>query len=242
MKDLHCHLLYGIDDGCKTIDDSIKLLRKLVDNGTTEVVLTPHYVENSKYNCNNKKKEELFATLKNRVKKENIEVKLYLGNEVFYTNRFIELIKKKEIATINNSKYILFEFPLRNPTQKIGEVISSIIKNGYVPILAHPERYPMFQERPELAEEYLRMGVLLQGNYTSLFGKYGRKAKRVLKLLIKKGWISFLGSDAHHDIQNDKNQLERKLTRLNKDKEYIKSILETNFDKVIYNDDIAMIR
>ena len=86
------------------------------------------------------------------------------------------------------------------------------------------------------------MGVLLQGNYTSLFGKYGRGPKKLLKYYIKKGWISFLGSDAHHEFNCNEKSLVRKLNWLNRDKEYIHNLLEGNFDRVINNEDIAMIR
>jgi len=242
MKDLHCHLLYGIDDGCKTKEESVRLLKEMSKAGLKELILTPHYVENSNYVCNNKDKEKILVELKKEIKKENIDVKLYLGNEVFYTSHFIELLEKGEIQTLNGSRYLLFEFPLRNRYSGAGEVISHLISKGYIPILAHPERYEEFQEKPDLAEEYLRMGLLLQGNYTSLFGKYGRAPKKLLKYYIKKGWISFLGSDTHHDIKYNAKRLERKLHRLNKDEEYIEDILERNFDRVIKNEDIAMIR
>ena len=242
LKDLHSHLLYGIDDGCKTIEESLSLLKKMSAAGVKEIIITPHYIENSKYVFNNENKEKLFNILKNEVKFEKIDVTLYLGNEVFYTDRFVELLETGEIATLNNSKYLLFEFPMRNPHSKAGEILSNLISHGYVPILAHPERYKEFQETPDLAEEYLRMGVLLQGNYTSLFGKYGRAPKKLLKYYIKKGWISFLGSDAHHEFKCNEKSLVRKLNWLNRDKEYVHNLLEGNFDKVINNEDIAMIR
>ena len=242
MKDLHCHLLYGIDDGCKTIDESVSLIKKMSDAGIKEMIVTPHYIENSKYNCNNRQKKTLLTKLKNRLKKENIDVTLYLGNEVFYTDKFVELLKSKEIYPLNGSRYVLFEFPMHNSYHGSGSVISYLISQGYIPILAHPERYRKFQETPELAEEYLRMGVLLQGNYASLFGKYGRHAKKTLRYFIKKGWISFLGSDAHHDVKYNKKKLKRVLHRLNKNERYLQDLLEGNFDRVIQNEEIPMIR
>lgn len=242
VKDLHSHLLYGIDDGCKTIEESLSLLKKMSAAGVKDIIITPHYIENSKYVFNNESKEKLFTILKNEVKFEKIDVNLYLGNEVFYTDHFVELIESGEVQTLNNSKYLLFELPMHNHYQGASEVLSELISHGYVPILAHPERYKEFQENPDVAEEFLRMGVLLQGNYTSLFGKYGRGPKKLLKYYIKKGWISFLGSDAHHEFKFNEKSLERKLHWLNKDKDYVYNLLEGNFNKVINNEDIAMIR
>lgn len=242
MKDIHCHLLFGIDDGSKSIDESIKILKQMEDGGTTEVILTPHYIENSKYECNNKDKVERFIELQKRVKKEKINIKLYLGNEVFCTDNFIELLESGEITTLNGSKYLLFEFPMSNIQHSFDEVASKLIAKGIIPVLAHPERYRIFQEHPEVAYNYLQKGVLLQGNFTSLFGKYGPKSKKILKYYIKKGWISFLGSDTHHDYKYKAKKLEKILHRINKDKEYVHNILEGNFDKVINDEEIGLIR
>ena len=242
MKDLHCHLLYGIDDGSKSIEESMALLRKMNKAGCKEIIMTPHYIRGSKYTANNEAKEKLLTEIKKELKKEKIDMQLYLGNEVFFSSKFVELIDKKEVATLNGSRYILFEFPLRNTYHNTGEILSKIMSKGYVPILAHPERYELFQNNPDLVEEYLRMGLLMQGNYTSLLGKYGRKPKKLLKYYIKKGWISFLGSDTHHEFKYKMSKVEKIVKKLNKDEEYTRDLLEKNFDRVIHNQDIAMIR
>ena len=242
MKDLHNHILYGIDDGSKSIEESILLLKEMEEMGVDEVVLTPHYIEGSKYNCNNKDKEELFNTLKEQVKLENIKIKLYLGNEVFFTNNFLSLLKNNEIKTLNNSKYILFEFPMGHIYNNTLEVINKLVSNGYIPVLAHPERYPYFQKHPKMLEEYLRSGLLLQGNFTSLFGKYGRIAEKTLKIFLKNKWITFLGSDTHHDVKWNCSKLEKKLLRITKDREYVDDLMNNNFNKVINNEDIGILR
>lgn len=242
MKDLHCHALYGIDDGCETLGEAVALLKKMSDAGVKEVVLTPHFIEGSNYSCNNKQKKTLLTKLKSKLSEENIEIELYLGNEVSFTNNMMKLIDDRSIYPINDSKYILFEFPMHNSYKESGETISELLSNGYTPILAHPERHSSFQNYPDVCEEYLRMGVLIQCNIGSLYGKYGHKAKKICKYYIKKGWVSFLGSDAHHDFKYNIKKLRKKLKKLNKDEEYINDLLEENFDRVINNQDIAMIR
>ena len=242
MKDLHSHLLYGIDDGSRSIEESIELLKKMEKHGIKELMLTPHYVDNSKYNCNNKDKMKIFNELKEKAKKENINIKLYLGNEVFITNNFLELLKKDEITTLNSSKYLLFELPMRQKYNNTHNITNELTSKGYIPILAHPERYESFQKHPNLLKDYIRAGILLQGNFTSLFGKYGRSAEKTLKYLLKNKWISFLGSDTHHDIQFDSKKLEKKLLRITKDRDYVLDLMENNFDKVVSNIDIGMLR
>ena len=96
IKDLHSHILYGIDDGSKTIEESIQLLKEAEKKGIDEMILTPHYVDHSKYMCNNEEKAKIFKKLVNRAKKEKINIKLYLGNEIFFSRHILEFIKNKE--------------------------------------------------------------------------------------------------------------------------------------------------
>ena len=241
MKDLHSHLLYRIDDGSRSIEESIFLLKRMENSGVKELILTPHYVENSKFNCNNYNKEIIFNKLSEKAKEENISIKLYLGNEAYITDNLVDLIEKGEIRTLNNSKYLLFEFPLRQKVNGSFDIIHKIITNGYIPVLAHPERYITFQEHPELIAEYLRAGVLLQGNFTSLFNKYGKKSQKTLKYFLKNKMITFLGSDTHRIVEFDEKKLRKKLLRITKDKEYVEDLLNNNFDKVINNQDIGIV-
>lgn len=242
MKDIHSHLLYGIDDGSKSIEESISLLKEMEYAGTTDLILTPHYVNHSKYDCDNKSKEELLKELKKKAKEENININLYLGNEVFFSNHFLELLKDNKIRTLNNSKYLLFEFPMSNVYNNSLEIINELVSKGYVPVLAHPERYYVFQKNPDSLEVYLQAGVLMQGNLTSLFGKYGHTPKKLLKYYLKKGWITFLGSDTHHEVKYNEEKLRKKLLKYTKDSNYTEDLLNNNFDKIINNEDIEMIK
>ena len=144
MKDLHSHILFGIDDGSNDISESISLLKSAEEQGITDLVLTPHYIEESKYTCNNEEKNKRFDELKQKAKENGISINLYLGNEVFMTENFLELLEKKEIQTINNTRYILFEFPMSNMLYNSKEILYNLVVSGYVPILAHPERYKLF--------------------------------------------------------------------------------------------------
>ena len=238
FKDIHCHLLPGIDDGSNSIEESIEILRRAEKEGVSEIVLTPHYIENTRYNCNNKNKQDLFEKLKETMEQSGINIKLYLGNENYMSMNFIELLENNEIMSINNSRYLLLEFPLNQIYKNSKECLYELVTKGYVPILAHPERYRDFQNNPDLVEEYTRMGILLQGNYKSLLGKYGSKAKKTLKILLKKDLITFLGSDIHHieDYQIDKAY--KKVKRIVKDENRVVDIFSNNFNKVITNEEI----
>ena len=239
MRDIHSHIMYGIDDGASTKEESLSILKKAYDEGITDIVLTPHYINKSKYDCNNKKKQKILNELKKELKKDNIGINLYLGNEVMIDRDIIKLIEKEEISTINKSKYILVEFPMNSEEKDSINIMFELIRKGYLPILAHPERYSYVRKHPEKIDKYIEMGVLLQGNYLSLFGKYGKEAKKFLKKLLKQRKITILASDIHKERNKYRiKRLKRKLMWLIRDKDYIEKILDTNFIKIIKNKEL----
>ncbi len=238
MKDLHSHILYGIDDGSKSLEESISILKLAASEGITDIMLTPHYIKNTRYQTNNQEKIKRYQTLIEKIKEENIDIKVYLGNEIYISESIINDLQNGECLSLNNTKYVLVELPLNNYLRKSQDVFFELIRHGYIPVLAHPERYSYFKKNPHLLEEFLNLGVLLQGNYTSLFGKYGQESKRFLKQLLKENKITFLGSDIHHKEKFSINKLYKKLKRIIKDEQKIKNITINNFDLLITNKDI----
>lgn len=239
MKDLHSHILMGIDDGSRSIEESINILKKAKKAGVTDIMLTPHYIKNSKYDYNNLEKEELLDILKREMEDEGININLYLGNEIYIDEDILELIKEDEIMPLNNSRYLLVELPMMSELNDASEIFFELIRNGYIVILAHPERYTYIQSDISKLDEFIEMGVLLQGNYMSLYGKYGSNAENVLKQLLKENKIQFLASDIHHERSDyHLEKLEKHLLKIVKDKEIVKDLLERNFDKVIEDKEI----
>lgn len=225
MKDLHNHLLYEIDDGSKSYQNSIELLEKLQNEGVTEIVVTPHYIIGTNYNCNNKKKRELIEKLQNETK-----IKLYMGNEVYLDYNIIKYIKNGEISTINNSCYLLVELPLNERLECVNEIIFDLRNKGVIPIIAHPERYH-YLNLDELIY-FIDSGCLLQGNITSLCGKYGKNAQKNLELLLKKHMIHVLGTDIHRGNNVDLKSCYSRLLSL-VDKKMMNELLNDNFDKIV---------
>ena len=231
MKDIHNHLLYGLDDGSFSLDSSIEILNNLYNRGVTDIVLTPHYIIGTDYNSNNRKKIELMDELQ-----KNTKVKLYIGNEVYIDNDILKYIDKKEISTINNSKYLLIELPLNEKLSCYKEIIFELIEGGIVPVIAHPERYSYLSIND--LEDLIKQGCLFQGNITSLIGKYGINAKRNLKLLLKKNMIHVLGTDIHrNDV--DIKECEKRLKSLVDYNIYL-DITTRNFDKIINNENVQV--
>ena len=239
--DIHSHILYGIDDGSKTIEESIEIIKQHIEMGFTHVVVTPHYIENSKYTSNNKTKKEILNTLEKELKKQNIKINLYLGNEVFVTENIEELLKNKEISKINNSKYLLIELPMNQKPKNINNIIYELKIKGIIPIIAHPERYDYVEKNPNIVNEWIEEGAILQSNYGSIIGIYGKGPKKTIKKLLKKNVISILSTDIHYpnnNIYKNIEKIRKKIKKITKEETYNK-LTSINPLKIIKNEEIS---
>jgi len=147
MIDFHSHIIYDVDDGSDSIDNSINILKKAQEAGIKTIILTPHYMEDY-YESNTNQIKEKIDELKNVCLKEKIDIDLYQANEIYITNHIVELLQNKEALSINNSRYVLFELPMNNEPANLLEVVYQLLENDYIPIVAHPERYNFIQENP----------------------------------------------------------------------------------------------
>lgn len=198
MIDLHCHIIFDTDDGAEKIENSINILKEAANAGFTKICCTPHYVEPqyTKTKSENQKKLEL---IKEKLKEENIDIELYLGNEVYVSDNMKELVENGTIATISDTNYVLVELPLTQKLLSAEDMIEDLIFAGYTVILAHPERYIYAQKDLKYFDSFIERGVYLQGNYESLIGKYGKLAEKTLKKLLKDKKIDFMSTDVHKE-------------------------------------------
>lgn len=234
MIDFHSHILPAIDDGSKSIEDSIQILREAREAGFSKIISTSHYLEGY-YEVEEEERKRLIQELKN----EDIGLELYVGSEIYITENMIDLLKEKKASSINNSKYVLFEIPMNNKTMLTKEIIYRLIENGYVPVLAHPERYSFIQQNPEELEELVDMGTLCQSNYGSIIGLYGKKTEKTVKKLLKNNLIHFLGSDVHRQeqIYNKIPKAIKKIKKIISEDKFIE-LSEINPQKVLNNEEI----
>ena len=234
MIDFHSHILPGIDDGSRSIEQTIRMLKEAKEAGFTKIISTSHYIEGY-YESDEAERTELL----NEVQKNISGIELYLGNEIYITNNMINLIQNKKASTINNSKYVLFEFPLSAKSMNDKEVVYRLIENGFVPVIAHPERYSYVQDNPEYIEELAEMGALFQANYGSIIGMYGKKAEKTLKKLLKNDLIRFFGTDSHRidQVYTKMPKILKKLHKVLSDEE-IEEFTVINPQKVLNNEEI----
>jgi len=237
MIDIHSHILYGIDDGAKNIEESVAILKKMSKLGFTNVVATPHYIENTEYVADNKKKKELLYELRNRLNEEKITIEIFLGNEVFVEDNIIKKIINREIYTINNTNYILIELPLLEKYEYSLDIIYELRRRGVEVILAHPERYIPFQKDLKLIDRYLELGVLFQGNITSFSGRYGKNSQKLFIKLLKAKKYFVLASDIHKSESiffDEFDLIKKRLVKITNE-EYIYDLLIKNPKKILNN-------
>lgn len=187
MVDIHCHVLFSVDDGCKDLKSSLKLLKEGESLGVKKIILTSHFIK-GKYE--NENYEKNFLKLKDAILKEKIDVEIYRGNEVYLDESIDIILNEKKFNTLNGSRYLLVEFSIFT-LGKVGEVLlKKVLEKGYIPVLAHVERYEKIGVMELL--KYRELGVKLQMNISSCNSLKGNLLK-----LLKNGKIDFLGSDAH---------------------------------------------
>lgn len=240
MRDLHSHFLPGVDDGAKKIEVTKRMLESAYKYGVTDIMLTPHYIIDSKYEKTALQNEKIFGEIEKFAKNE-YGINLFLGNEVYCNEEILDLLKKKKIKTLNDSRYILIEIPMYNKANNVKSIFLELISNGYVPILAHPERYVAYYNNIDFFLDLRNLGVLMQMNATSLVGDYGRHAKKMAVKLLKANLISFIGSDIHSDHDRKYEYLrkvEKKLKRIVGKEKYV-DICINNFARVIKNDVVS---
>lgn len=198
MIDIHSHILPMIDDGATSVEQALEMLVAAYQDGTDEIVLTPHLAYEYGFINPYQKVIHLYHDLKYIVTNEHIPIKLHLGTEFLYSSK--ETFDKyfDEITTMNESKYLLMEFFFDVDENTILEAIDDVVAHQLIPIIAHPERYDCVQVSSSLPQQMVQKGALLQMNKASIFGRYGRFAKEAAFEMLDDHLIHFVGSDAHH--------------------------------------------
>lgn len=194
--DIHSHLIPGIDDGAKTLEESISLILGLQSLGYKKLITTPHVMADFYKND----KEIILSGLKRlreAIKLHNIDMQVDAAAEYYLDENFISLIKNKDLLTFGNNM-VLFELSFFEEPKQLDQVIFDLQLEGYTPVLAHPERYAYWHKSIDKLERLHEKGVHFQVNLGSLSGNYGPEIMKVAEKLALNDRISLLGSDTHH--------------------------------------------
>lgn len=197
MIDIHSHLLFGVDDGPETIEGTMRMLEEAASEGITHLVVTPH-AYSPQYHVPVKEVESQVRMIGDVIKAANINLTLSTGQEVRIHEHLIANLLNKDILTIANSRYLLLELPTQNVPAYTVRIIQSLLEEGIVPIIAHPERNKGIAEKPERLERLVRHGALAQVTAGSLAGHFGKNIQKLSIQLIEANLVHAYGSDAHN--------------------------------------------
>ena len=194
--DVHSHLIPAIDDGSKSVEDSVKMIRNFMDMGYRKIITTPHVMSDFYKNT----PETILGGLelvRAELKQQGLEVEIEAAAEYYLDETLEPQVKEGKLLTFGQN-YLLFELPFMTEPPNLASFVFELQTNGYVPVLAHPERYGFYYNEFDKYRELKEKGVHLQLNILSLVGHYGPEAQKIAERLIDENLISFLGSDCHN--------------------------------------------
>ncbi len=192
--DLHTHILPGIDDGARDMQESIEMAKIAAEEGITDIVCTPHLIAD--YDAGIRLAEERRAELSAQLARQNIPVRLHKGYEVFLNQCFLDY-RTPEKLTIGHSNHILVEMNFEQMPEDFDEFLHLMRVSKLMPILAHPERYRFLWKDFGLCKSMRERGILFQMNAGSILGMYGPMAQKMAKKMLKRGMVDLIGTDAH---------------------------------------------
>lgn len=195
--DIHSHLLPGIDDGARTFADTLRLTKALQGFGISQFITTPHIIQ---YVWDNTHDQILSnkATTVVELQKNKITVPFSAAAEYLMDDQFVRLFQSGELLTLKKN-YVLVEMSYINAPIQLYSILFDLQVAGYIPVLAHPERYLFYHNNFREYEKLRRAGCLFQLNLLSVVGYYGAEITKIAEQLLQKGMYTYVGSDVHHD-------------------------------------------
>jgi protein-tyrosine phosphatase len=195
--DIHSHLLPGIDDGAITIEDTFRLTRALQGFGINQLITTPHVIQDVWDNSALQIKEKELSTIL-ELEKQQISIPLRAAAEYMLDENFANLFQSEKLLTLKDN-FVLVEMSYINPPIQLYSILFDMQVAGYIPVLAHPERYFFYHNNFEEYNKLRTAGCHFQLNLNSTVGYYGESITQITNKLLQKGLYDFVGSDVHHD-------------------------------------------
>ncbi|WP_186576564.1 tyrosine-protein phosphatase [Aquibacillus kalidii] len=201
MIDINCHILPGLDDGAKHMEESIAMAKEALNQGIDKIIATPTHMDGKYHNF---KKEIMIGIneLNRRLNEEGIDLEVLPGQKIRINGDLLGSMDKDHLLDLNNgSRYILIDLPYNHVPQYTGQVIFDLQLQGYKPILVHPEKHQQFMEEPNALYELVKNGALVQIASDSVVGKSGKKVQKLTHTLIEANLTHFIGSEAKDHSQ-----------------------------------------
>lgn len=224
--DLHCHAMPYVDDGAADTEEAVELIHSEVEQGVTDICLTPH-LRFGRYNTTDEKVKAGFDRLRDEIFDANVRVRLYLSREYFYDEQFVRALSAGTILPIGPHKVVLVEFDNAAPVRVLAEASKQIQDAGYRPMIAHVERLQAIQEDVTLARKLIDTGALMQMNAATLLGQEGYMPKHTAKALLDNQCVHVIASNSH--------DTEERTPALNRCFSYIERKYSANIAELLMN-------
>lgn len=194
--DIHTHILPGVDDGSGSMEETIKMLELAHEQNIETIIATPHYAVGAR-NASVEKLMSIREQVQMEASKIHKDMRILLGNELYYSDSVLESLKAKEALTLADSRYVLVEFSTRDAYNTMYKGLGNLIRSGYIPIIAHIERYRCLEKKEYLIGELMELGCYIQMNGDSLQGGFFDSEAKYNRKLVNQGLVQFIGSDCH---------------------------------------------
>lgn len=240
MIDIHTHIIPKIDDGSRSIEETFSLIKEAETAGFTDIVATPHYITGY-YETNSAEVKFWVEKLQEILDDQKVKVKLHHGMEIYISNELEKQIEQKRVITVNDTKYLLVELPMRSEVKYAEHILFKVQSMGYKVILAHPERYEFVQENPIIVQDFIDRGYIMQSNFGSIAGVYGRKAEKTIKELLLSDLIHVLATDSHREgtIYSNLPNILKKIEKLTS-KEKVYELTVSNPKRILQDKEIIV--
>ncbi len=193
MIDIHSHILPGLDDGARTLAESLQMLELAARSGTTDIVATPH--ANAEFPYDGIRIQTCFAQLSEAAQGM---IRLHLGCDFHLSYENVQdALRHPDRYTVNNFSYLMVELADLVVTESAGNVLMRLREAGMIPVITHPERNVVIQRKLDTLREWVQQGCLVQITGQSLVGRFGPEAERSAHELVRSGLAHFVASDGH---------------------------------------------
>ena len=195
--DIHCHVLPDVDDGPRTMEASLEMLKVAAGDGISTIVATPHRLDGV-YDCSHEMVQRRLAELRRAASEAGIPIELLPGADVHLHEDLVELVRRDPSLTLcGQGKYLMLEMPADSIPFEMPQMVFRLLVLGVVPIISHPERNARVRERPQQLLNLVRQGALVQVTAASLLGECGRRVRECTRRLLQHGAVHFIATDAH---------------------------------------------
>ncbi|PID28083.1 MAG: hypothetical protein CSB55_06095 [Candidatus Cloacimonadota bacterium] len=236
MIDIHCHILPGVDDGSDSIEKSLKKIETMYESGVKTIVFTPHFMRGC-YENTTELMKPVFDDFKKKVLEKFPDLKLFLAAEIYITPKTAEDVQQNDFG-YGESNYVLVESSMSEFPDFFEEVIFNLLRKGFRPVLAHPERYATILNNPEKIDELIHKNVYMQVNAGSLGGHYGADSAKLAWKMIRQGKAHFMASDDHCRSEEYSLIKAAETVRERIDEYTVKLLTEINPGKMLRNEKI----